>query len=157
METREQVCCFSGHRSLPDSQRAGLAVRLMAAIEAQIESGVTLFISGGARGFDLLAAEAVLAQKARHPHIRLLMALPCPEQTRGWPASEVRRYRRVLSLCDEQVTLAPAYSRECMLARDCYMVNRSARCICYLNRPRGGTAYTVRYAVKRGLEIINLA
>ena len=30
-------------------------------------------------------------------------------------------------------------------------------CVCYLNRESGGTAYTVRYAGKKGLEIINLA
>ena len=157
METREQPCCFTGHRDIPDALRPALATRLLAAVEGQIAAGVTLFISGGARGFDLLAAEAVIAQRARHPGIRLLMALPCPDQTRGWPQAEVRRYQRVLSLCDEQVTLAPAYSRECMLARDCYMVNRSARCICYLNQPRGGTAYTVRCAMQQGLEIVNLA
>ena len=30
-------------------------------------------------------------------------------------------------------------------------------CVCYLNRESGGTAYTVRYAKRKGLEIINLA
>ena len=30
-------------------------------------------------------------------------------------------------------------------------------CVCYLNRGNGGTAYTVDYAEKQKLEIINLA
>ena len=37
------------------------------------------------------------------------------------------------------------------------MVDNSSVCVCYLNRESGGTAYTVDYARKNGLEIINLA
>ena len=157
MDSPETTCCFTGHRLLPAEKRELLAARLTAAVEAQIASGAVLFISGGARGFDLLAAETVLALKERSPQVRLLMALPCPGQTRGWPEADIRRYQSILERCDEQVTLSSAYTRDSMLARDCYMVNRSSRCICYLTHARGGTAYTVRYALRQGLEIVNLA
>ena len=37
------------------------------------------------------------------------------------------------------------------------MVDSSAVCIAYCTRKTGGTAYTVRYALKKGLQVINLA
>ena len=36
------------------------------------------------------------------------------------------------------------------------MVDNSSRLICYYNGCSGGTAFTVRYAGKKGLEIVNL-
>ncbi len=38
-----------------------------------------------------------------------------------------------------------------------YLVDNSGVCVCYLTRDAGGTAYTVNYAKRQGLEIINLA
>ena len=37
-----------------------------------------------------------------------------------------------------------------------YLVNNFSRLICYYDGQPGGTAYTVEYARKNGLEIINL-
>ena len=44
-----------------------------------------------------------------------------------------------------------------MHKRNRHLVDNSSVCVCYLNKENGGTAYTVRYAGKKGLEIINLA
>ena len=49
------------------------------------------------------------------------------------------------------------YTRDCMFKRNRHLVDYSSVCICYLNKSTGGTAYTVEYAKKRGLQIINLA
>ena len=43
-----------------------------------------------------------------------------------------------------------------MFKRNRHLVNHSSACICYLEKPTGGTAYTVNYARKCGLQIINL-
>ena len=43
-----------------------------------------------------------------------------------------------------------------MLARNRYMADHSSYCIAYLVRGTGGTAYTVRYARKKGVQIVNL-
>ncbi len=45
----------------------------------------------------------------------------------------------------------------CIVKRNRHLVDYSSACICYLNKSTGGTAYTVEYAKKRGLQIINLA
>ena len=43
------------------------------------------------------------------------------------------------------------------IARNRHLVDHSGTCICYLTRSAGGPAYTVDYARKKGLRIINLA
>ena len=43
-----------------------------------------------------------------------------------------------------------------MHKRNRHLVDNSSVCVCYLNKENGGTAYTVDYAGKKGLEIINL-
>ena len=44
-----------------------------------------------------------------------------------------------------------------MHRRNRHLVDHSGTCICYLTRSTGGTAYTVDYARKKGLRIINVA
>ena len=55
------------------------------------------------------------------------------------------------------IDVSRQYTRGCMHERNRHLVDNSSVCVCYLNRESGGTAYTVRYARERGLEIINLA
>lgn len=153
---RENTCCFSGHRQIPSAELAQLQARLRQAVETLIERGVTDFIAGGALGFDMLAAQEVLYQRQYHP-IRLILALPCPEQTRGWPATAVAAYESIRAAADEETVLAPAYHKGCMLRRNDWMVAHSAYLICYRKTLTGGTAYTVKQAAKAGLRIRNLA
>lgn len=44
-----------------------------------------------------------------------------------------------------------------MFKRNRHLVDNSSVCICYQTKETGGTAYTVEYARKHGLRIINLA
>ena len=44
-----------------------------------------------------------------------------------------------------------------MHKRNRHLVDHSSICVCYLTEDRGGTAYTVNYAKKQGLKVINLA
>ena len=39
--------------------------------------------AGGALGFDTLAAQTVLDMKKEYPQLRLILVLPCEDQTRG--------------------------------------------------------------------------
>ena len=66
------------------------------------------------------------------------------------------RYDRVLERCDAVETVSESYSRGCYQLRNRYMVDRSGRLICYFDGQPGGTAGTVRYAMKKTLEIVNL-
>ncbi len=58
---------------------------------------------------------------------------------------------------DKVVYTSQEYTRGCMFKRNRYLVDNSGVCVCYLARDAGGTAYTVNYAKRQGLEIINLA
>ena len=58
---RKNACCFTGHREIPPEDREPLRAALLSEIQRlYAEKGVTEFYTGGARGFDTMAAEAVL-------------------------------------------------------------------------------------------------
>lgn len=137
-----------------ETAAAGLMDRLL---EAMYRRGYRRFFSGCALGFDLFASERVAALRARHGDVRLLLAIPCPDQTRGWKDAELRRYERVLCLADEMRVISRHYYQGCMMVRNRYMVDRSALCLCYLNKQKGGTMSTVAYAAREDLQLLNLA
>lgn len=110
-------------------------------------------------GFGTIAAQTVLLlqESSPSPAMKLILALPCLTQTRGWPATDVLEYEHIKALADKVVYTAQQYTRCCMHKRNRYLVGNSSVCVCYLSRESGGTAYTVDYAEKQGTEIINLA
>ncbi|MBR3557029.1 MAG: DUF1273 family protein [Oscillospiraceae bacterium] len=150
-------CAFSGHRSLPRAAAEQLPRLLRSTIDSLAEEGFTGFLCGGALGFDTLAAEAVLSVRNRRPELTLTLALPCPEQDRAWPEKERARFRRILESADESILVSPEYHRYCMMQRNRFMVDRSRMLVCYLTGDKGGTAATVRYALQRGRDVVNLA
>lgn len=152
------VCCFTGHRRIPGA----VLPRVISSLRREVlrlvrDEGVTRFLSGGALGFDTLAAEAVLEIAADYPCVSLVIVRPCEDQTRGWSRADIARYNAILDRASEVITLADAYHPGCMQERNRYLVEHSTVCLCYLTEPSGGTAYTVRYAVSRSLPVVNLA
>ena len=157
MIDKSKVACFSVHRKLPQDCEE-LRATLKKEIIGLIERGVVFFGVGGAWGFDMLAEETVLELKKEYPHIRLVLVLPCPpeQQTLKWSAYQRQRYYDILKKAETVRILSPRYTNDCMLARNRHLVNGSAYLICYLREHRGGTAYTVDYADRQGLQIIRL-
>ncbi len=160
--SRETTCCFTGHRpdKLPWGSREEdprcrlLKERLSAALEHAYRSGYTHFISGMARGADFYFSEAVLALREHHPSVTLECARPCESQATAWPQEERRRYETILDQCDYETLVQHHYDRGCMMRRNRYMVDRSSRIIAvYDGVPKGGTAQTLTYAMRQGLEI----
>lgn len=158
----EGTCCFTGHR--PDKLPWGTQEehprcletkeRLFQAIERAYEAGCRHFISGMAQGADLYFAEAVLCFRQIHPDVTLEAARPCETQANGWPEQEQRRYQFILDQCDYETLVQHHYDRGCMNRRNRYMVDRSRRLIAlYDGVPKGGTAQTLAYALRRGLEL----
>ena len=129
-------CCFTGHRpaKLPwgtdesDERCLRLKARLREVIARAVEDGYTHFICGMAEGCDLYCAEAVLALRERHSEVTLEAAIPCPTQADGWSEAQRERYRRILEQCD-------------------YAVHDGLP---------GGTRYTIEYALRRGVNIIDV-
>lgn len=154
---REKTCCFTGHRELPASSSAEFAAKLEHTIIRLIKRGIRFYGAGGARDYDTLAAQTVLRLKEHYPYIKLILVLPCPTQTRNWPAADATEYERIKALADKVVYTSQVYTTGCMHKRNRHLVDHSSVCVCYLTNYKGGTAYTVDYAEKQGLEIINLA
>lgn len=121
-----------------------------------IQEGICDFITGGARGFDTLAAEAVLRLRNDFPHIRLILALPCKDQAQGWPLDEKIRYEELILQADEVHYLSQAYTKICMMRRNRFMVDNSIACVFYLTQMRSGTYKTVEYAMEQGSQLYNI-
>ncbi len=157
MTQKEQSCCFTGHRKIKKESIPPLADQLFNEIMRLFQLGVTNFYAGGALGFDTLAARTVLAVKMQHPSVKLHLILPCKEQDKYWNREEHFMYQKILWECDSVDYVSKRYTPGCMQERNRKLVENSAYCICYQTEPKGGTAYTVNYAKKKGLNIINLA
>lgn len=154
---REKTCCFTGHRKIPPEERTGITGRLERVIISLYQQGIRVYEAGGALGFDALAARTVLHLRESCPSMKLALVLPCLTQTRGCRPEDVAEYERIKAQADEVFYTAQQYTRGCMHKRNRYLVDHSSVCVCYLTRDSGGTAYTVQYAEKQGLEIINIA
>lgn len=157
MDLRAKTCCFTGHRSLSHEEKLKAVVRLRKIIAEQIKAGVVFYGAGGARGFDTLAAQIVLDMKKEYPQLRLILVPPCEGQTRGWRSEDIAVYEDIKRRSDKVVYVSREYTPDCMHRRNRHLVDHSGTCICYLTRSTGGTAYTVDYARKKGLRIINMA
>ncbi len=154
---RSHTCCFTGHRQLPPGKQAEIAKHMERVITGLYQRGILYYGAGGALGFDCLAAQTVLRLRESCPGMKLILVLPCLTQTKGWPAADVAEYERIKGLADKVVYTGQAYTRGCMHKRNRHLVDNSSVCVCYLDSESGGTAYTVDYARKKELEIINLA
>ena len=152
-----QTCCFTGHRVIPSGEKETIRNLLETAIEKAIQDGYRFFRTGGALGFDTLAAQTVLELKQQYPHIWLILVLPCINQTKGWKQADIDEYERIRALADKVVYTSREYTSGCMHKRNRHLVDNSSLCICYLTKLSGGTAYTVRYAESKGVYVRNIA
>lgn len=157
LSRKNRTACFTGHRELPTENLPEISKRLEDTLLTLVEQGYCYFGAGGALGFDTLAAQTVLRLRERYPQIRLILVLPCLNQTRGWQQADVDIYEELKRRADKVTYTSESYFRGCMQKRNRHLVDNSSGCICYLTKPTGGTAYTVDYARRRGLRIINIA
>ena len=157
MNSKTKTVCFSGHRGFKDP-KAEIEKKLETAVRECIDKGAECFITGGAIGFDTLAARTIIRLREEFPQIKLILALPCPPQaqTLKWSAPQVAEYREILDLADDVRILSQTYTQSCMLDRNRYMVDNSSTLIHYLRSNRGGTSYTVSYAQKQNIQIIGI-
>ncbi len=157
MYSNDETCCFTGHREIPVSK----AERIKSALEKEIQRayslGIRRFIAGGALGFDMLAAHAVLSLREIHPDVYLTLAIPCRDHDSKWSADSKDEFMRILSSANETVYVSEAYAKGCMFKRNRYMVDRSRLCISYCTKSTGGSRYTVNYAHSCGIEVRELS
>lgn len=155
---KENAVCFTGHREIGEPI-SDVELRLTETVECLIEQGYVFFWAGGARGFDTIASEVVLKLKSIYPQIHLFLALPFDEQythEKNWTQTEISQYHRIKETASNVVILCDGFRPGAYHQRNRYLADNSSVCIAYLNREKSGTGYTVRYAKKRGLQVVNL-
>ncbi len=163
---RNEICCaFTGHR--PSQYRFGYdeehfdCLRIKELMTMQIagliDNGVRTFLTGMALGADTWGAELVLRFKREYPDIRLIAVLPCETQADRWSVEQRERYFNILAQCNETIYASRRYTRDCMLERDRWLVDHAAFLLAVYNgTPKGGTAYTVRYAKDKQKAVITI-
>lgn len=149
--------CFTGHRQISDAEYTPLMEALRVEIEKQIRGGAMDFRTGGALGFDTMAALSVLSLRREYPDIRLHLILPCPTQTQDWSPSDIRLYEQIMEQADSARFVSSFYYNGVLQVRNRALVEGSDTCIAFLKNSHGGTAYTSALAIKKGLEFVNLA
>jgi len=164
MAEKARVCCFTGHRpenmglataneNSPEYLRLKDAIRRE--IRAKIDAGVSTFITGCARGADIICGEIVLEIKKSFPQVKLVCVLPFYGQEAKWSQRWKDRHANLLSHANAIVYVCDSYSRESFLQRDRYMVEHSTDMIAVFNgADTGGTAYTIKQALKKSLSCV---
>ena len=151
-----KTCFFTGHRKIPKSELSSVISRTNEAIIACIESGCTNFKVGGALGFDTVAAFCVIAMRRIYPNIRMIMVLPCKDQSHGWNKDDTNRYEYTKSMADEILYISENYHKGCMRKRNQALVFGSDIGICYFKGISGGTYQTIAMAQEAEIDIINV-
>lgn len=149
---RPITASFTGHRTYCGDG----ADALRRTVETLYDRGFRTFLSGMAVGFDLAAAEAVLELRGRRPDVRLVAVVPFEGQQTRFSGADRARFDRVLAEADGVEVLSVAYHRGCYAVRNDFLVDHAAVLVAWYDGMPGGTHYTVRRALRRGLEIVNL-
>ena len=162
-----RACCFTGYRPekfsfslvFGNDEMKELEEKIYNAVFALVEEGFSEFYCGMASGFDLLCGKAVVDIKRTNPEkaIKLLAAIPYRSQSNGFSNMWKKLYDIVLHEADESRLISEEYSLNGYDKRNRLMVDNSSAVICYFDGKSGGTANTVKYALKKGRRIINLA
>lgn len=150
--------CFTGHRNIKETTE--LKKKLIEQIIKLIDEGATVFCTGGAVGWDMLCAKAVIELREKYPNIRLHFILPCPaeEQAAKLSESDKIEFKSLLLSADMVEICSEHYYNGCMKVRNQRLVDVSDICVCCYNEnnKRSGTGQTVRMAEKKEKCIINL-
>ena len=150
---KANTVCVSGHRVLENDLDIN---KLKIVFENLINNGIDTFLIGMAIGFDTLCFQ-ILEQFKKQKNIKIIACIPCLSQADKFSEKQKKEYDRLLCVADQKVLLSQEYTPSCMQKRNMYMVDNSSAVICYLNKNKGGTYNTVKYAQKKGIYVINVA
>ncbi len=149
------TCCFTGHRKLTLQQTCFAYEKTKEIIKELISSEYKNFCCGGALGYDTVAANVVIELREQYD-IKLVLILPCENQDMYFTPQQRAVYNEIKQKADKVIYTEQEYKRGCMHKRNRALVDVSSVCVCCSIYEKGGTAYTIDYAHKKGLKVINL-
>lgn len=154
-EKRQHRVCFTGHRPEKLTRFEWLIKRdLEIEIRQAIADGLTVFITGMARGVAICAAEIVIKLRDAGQPLKLMCACPYDGFEKSWSQDWKDKYNTVLEKADHAFYVCQHYSKACFQIRNEWMVDHSARVIAVFNEEKSGTKNTIDYARKRNVETI---
>ena len=160
-----KACAFTGYRpsKMPwgydetDARCVEFRFRLREALEYLIGRGYADFLSGGALGFDQMAAEIVLSLREKYPWIRLIMVIPFAGQADRWTEEQRGRWLDIIAASDRVVHISRDYDKGVFFRRNHYLVEHADLLLAAYDGQPGGTAGTVAYARRHGVRVSRLA
>lgn len=160
----EKTCFFAGHRPYKFAYEleeeaeflSNLTSNITKTIRELIEGGYNTFLCGGAIGFDIMCAEAVVELKKEFQNIRLVCMLPFENHHTSFPSEWQERFLNILEACDFIDYVSPEYVTGCYYDRNHNMIENSSYMVTYFDGKGGGTARVVAAAQSAKLKIINL-
>ena len=168
--TREDVMksvAFTGYRpkKLPFGSDLAHpdAIRLRANLKTEyqklIRRGFRQFLTGGALGCDMMAAEVILEIKAELPRrmkISHWLCMPCLDYTAKWNSADKERLENIKKQSIFFYVSDSPYYNGCMQKRNRYMVDTSRVLVAVYDGQSGGTKNTVEYAKSKNRKVVML-
>ena len=159
-----KTCAFTGYRpsKMPwgydetDARCVEFRFRLREALEYLIGQGYTDFMSGGALGFDQMAAEIVLSLREKYPWVRLIMVIPFDGQADKWSREQRGRWLEIIEASDRVIRISHRYDKGVFFQRNHYMVENADLLLAAFDGRPGGTAGTVAYAKRHGVRVVRI-
>ena len=148
------VCTFAGHREV---YQANISEMLDEAISKIINTDDSFrFLVGGMGEFDGMCSSAVRRAKRKYPNKEIRLELVLPYLTHELNENKLY-YETSFNDVVIPIELAGVHYKSAITKRNRWMVEQSDWLIAFVYRDFGGAYTTLRYAEKKGLQIINLA
>ena len=148
------VCTFAGHREV---YQANISEMLDEAIFKIINTDDNFrFLVGGMGEFDGMCSSVVRRAKREYPNKEIRLELVLPYLTHELNENKLY-YETSFDDVVIPIELAGVHYKSAITKRNRWMVEQSDWVIAFVYRDFGGAYTTLRYAEKKGLQIINLA
>ncbi len=151
-------CFFVGDQDLPAYRIKTTRQRLEETVDSLVREGVRCFFASGIPGFELLAAEAVIRYRMRHPDagVQLVFIPPGKGETAGRPQEDLEKIGALRETADQ--VLDPALYPELARpdTRRCWLADHSMACVTYFSHLRDCNSDIICYARLGGVRVIHL-
>lgn len=133
---KDKTCCFTGHRKLPTEKLNKITDELEKTVIGLIADGYRFFGTGGALGFDTVAAQTVIRLKDKYPKIRLILVLPAPTKQNSGTKMTAENTSVSRSLRIRRYML-PKNITTVVWQKNRHLVDNSSVCVAHLTRSGG--------------------
>lgn len=152
---RPQKLPFGSDLTHPDAIR--LRENLKTEYEKLIHLGFRQFLTGGALGSDMMAAEVILELMEKYRRTAKLshwLCIPCRGHTAKWNAEDRAKLNKIAEKSHVIFVSDTPYYRGCMQVRNHYMVDSSRVLLAVYDGQSGGTHNTVEYARAKQKKVV---